>query len=86
MPSEADFEKEFRKQFEAEVLTPIRLDKAMETLKRHGLTEGFRRLQNEDPEVAKVIAELLGVRRPQRKSQRYTPPPKPPEPPKPEED
>ena len=86
VPSEADFEKEFRKQLEAEVLTPIRLDKAMETLERHGLTEGFRRLQNEDLEVAKVIAELLGVRRPQRKSQRYTPPPKPPEPPKPEED
>ena len=86
VPSEADFEKEFRKQFEAEVLTPIRLDKAMETLERHGLTEGFRRLQNEDPEIAKVIAKLLGVRRPQRKAQRYTPPPKPPEPPKPEED
>ncbi len=86
VPSEADFEKEFRKQFEAEVLTPKSLDKAMETLERHGLTEGFRRLQNEDPEIAKVIAKLLGVRRPQRKSQRYTPPPKPPEPPKPEED
>ena len=86
VPSEADFEKEFRKQFEAEVLTPKSLDKVMETLERHGLTEGFRRLQNEDPEVAKVIAELLGARRPQRKSQRYTPPPKPPEPPKPEED
>ncbi len=86
VPSEADFEKEFRKQFEAEVLTPISLDKAMETLERHGLTEGFRRLQNEDPEVAKVIAELLGARRLQRKAQRYTPPPKPPEPPKPEED
>lgn len=79
VPSEADFENELHKKFEAEVLTPESLDKAMETLERDGLTEGFRQLQDEDPEVAKIIAELLSTRRPQRKSQRYTPLPKPPE-------
>ena len=85
VPTDVDLENEFRKKFEAEVLTPESLDKAMETLERDGLTEGLRRLQNEDPEIAKVIAELLGVRRTQRKSQRYTPPPKPTEPPTPPE-
>ena len=79
VPSEVEFENEMRKKFEEEVLTPIILEKAMETLERDGLTEGFRRLQKEDPEVAKVIAELLSTRSPQRKSHRNTPPPKPPE-------
>ena len=83
VPSDADFKKIMREKFETEVLNPIILNEVMETLERDGLTEGFRRLQNEDPEMAKVIAELLGARRPLRKSQRYTPSPKPP---KPEED
>lgn len=80
IPTTVDFENEMRKKFEEEVVTPIILEKAMETLERDGLTEGFRKLQNEDPEVAKIIAELLSTRPPQRKSQRRTPPPKPPEP------
>ena len=83
VPSDTDFETEMRNKFEEEVITFVILDKAMKTLEREGLTEGLRKLQNEDPEMAKVIAELLGARRPLRKSQRYTPSPKPP---KPEED
>ncbi len=78
VPSEVDFEKEFRRQFEVEVLTPQRFDKAMATLERYGMVEGFRKMQKDDPEVAKMIGELFGMHSSQRKSQRYTPP-KPPE-------
>ncbi len=85
VPSDADFEKEVRNKFAEEVITPIILEKAMETLERDGMTEGFRKLQKEDPEVAKVIAELIGARQQQRKSQRYTPQPKPHKPPTPPE-
>ena len=89
VPPEADFEKEIRNRFKADVITPTILDKAIETLERDGLTDGLRKLQKEDPEVAKVIAELIGARHQQRKSLRDTPLPIPPDPstsPEPEED
>ena len=46
--------------------SPERLNRAMETLNRYGPEEGLRRLQKDDPEIAKQIGRLIDRKPPQR--------------------
>ena len=48
--------------FLQERFSPERLNRASETLNRYGPEEGLRRLQKEDPEIAKQIGRLINRR------------------------
>ena len=48
--------------------SPERLNRAMETLNRYGPEEGIRRLQKEDPEIAKQIGRLIDRKPPQQEN------------------
>ena len=62
LPTEASFEKAFRKQFAPEDYSNERLQRALETLNKHGVQEGLRRLTKSDPDVAKHFKTALNAR------------------------
>ena len=64
LPTEASFEKAFRKQFAPEDYSNERLQRALETLNKHGVQEGLRRLTKSDPDVAKHFKTALNARQP----------------------
>ena len=48
--------------------SPERLNRAMETLNRYGPEEGLRKLQKEDPEIAKQVGRLINRKPPQQEN------------------
>ena len=54
--------------FLQERFSPERLNRASETLNRYGPEEGLRRLQKEDPEIAKQIGRLIDRKPPQQEN------------------
>ena len=67
LPTEKRIETFLRERF-----SPERLNRASETLNRYGPEEGLRRLEKDDPEIAKQIGHLINRKPPQRES--TTPP------------
>ena len=57
LPTNESIEAKLREQFELE---PERLQRAMETLNRHGEKKGLRRLKSDDAETAELIERLFG--------------------------
>ena len=68
LPTNESVEAKLREQFDLETdyrarleqLEPARLQRAMETLNRHGEKEGLRRLKVDDAETAELIERLFG--------------------------
>ena len=58
-PTVESIEMAFRKQFAPERFSPERLNRAMETLSRHGPEDGLRKLRKNDPEIAEQVARTL---------------------------
>ena len=54
--------------FLQERFSPERLNRASETLNRYGPEEGIRRLEKEDPEIAKQIGRLINRKPPQQEN------------------
>ena len=54
--------------FLQERFSPERLNRASETLNRYGPEEGIRRLEKEDPEIAKQIGRLIDRKPPQQEN------------------
>lgn len=63
LPTEKRIENFLRERF-----SPERLNRASETLNRYGPEEGIRRLQKDDPEIAKQIGRLIDRKPPQQKN------------------
>ena len=63
LPTEKRIETFLRERF-----SPERLNRASETLNRYGPEEGLRRLEKDDPEIAKQIGRLIDRKPPQQEN------------------